>query len=296
MKISIVIPVYNDWEYLYKCIESILLIKHPVSEIIIVDDGSSIPIPADLMNCFIKNHCILLHLPHKGKSVARNNGYHKASSDIVLFTDADCYLHLNSVENLIKSIDLNKNDNAFQLKIKSFTSTPVGLSEDIFQSSVQEAKTLKDGHIIWLNPAGFAVRKNSINIIGVDIFDPMALRAGDTLLLAHLLANNISPRFVPDAIVYHNPSLSIRKYIVKSFFSSFNEFYAYRQSVMKNINQKIGISNKIDIFLNVIRLSFNPTVQFSVSVSVIFIILSRKLAQFLGKSFSIPCNLYLKFK
>ena len=42
--ISIIIPVYNTGEYLYKCLDSILNSTYQNLEIIVINDGSDDPI------------------------------------------------------------------------------------------------------------------------------------------------------------------------------------------------------------------------------------------------------------
>lgn len=295
MNISIVIPVYNDWDGLTNCIKSILLIKHPIYEIIIVDDGSSIPVPLSLKEYLINNHCALIHLPHGGVSVARNNGFKRARGDAVLFIDSDCSLHCLSLSHIVRSIEFYKDDKTFQLRIKSFPSTSVGLAEDIFQTAIQEARVLKDGHIIWLNTAGFVIRKDSSNQ-WIDIFDPKALRSQDTLFLVHLLAKRSPPLFISDAIVYHNPSLTIKKYIAKGFYSTCNSYYAKSQINKIKCEFKAEGINKLGIFFNIIKLSFKSSIRLQNAALAIFIILIRMITKKSGKYYSILCNRKIRLR
>ena len=43
-----------------------------------------------------------------------------------------------------------------------------------------------DGRIRYLNTAGFAIRRTAVNV-EEGLFDPVAIRAEDTLLLANLM-------------------------------------------------------------------------------------------------------------
>jgi len=100
MKVSVIIPTYNRPGFLVQAVRSILHQTHPVWEIIIVDDGSSV------------NHCMnidavkllddritVYRLPeNKGVSAARNYGLDKSTGDYILFLDDDDLLHPEMVE------------------------------------------------------------------------------------------------------------------------------------------------------------------------------------------------------
>jgi len=90
MKISAIIPTYNNAEYIEEAINSILAQSHPVDEIIVVDDGSSdntetlvraIEQKTDMLS-YTKQH-------NQGPSAARNHGIELANGDWVAFLDAD---------------------------------------------------------------------------------------------------------------------------------------------------------------------------------------------------------------
>ncbi|WP_417760626.1 glycosyltransferase family 2 protein [Shewanella sp.] len=90
---SIIIPVYNDWQYLHRLLERLLHLNGRVSSsvaelfnIIVVNDGSaedqsdSLP-QSPLVSCFSK--------PNGGVSSARNFGLAQAQSDFIMFLDCD---------------------------------------------------------------------------------------------------------------------------------------------------------------------------------------------------------------
>ncbi|WP_404355926.1 glycosyltransferase family 2 protein [Methylotuvimicrobium sp. KM1] len=87
MNISVVIPAYNSAEFIADAVHSILKQTRPITEIIIVDDGSTdntqqiveaLPGPIT----YIKQ-------PNQGPSAARNTGIKAANSEWIAFLDAD---------------------------------------------------------------------------------------------------------------------------------------------------------------------------------------------------------------
>ncbi|MCG2686821.1 glycosyltransferase family 2 protein, partial [Candidatus Parcubacteria bacterium] len=113
MKLSIIIPVYNNFKNLSRCLKS--LEKQTVfndAEIIIVDDGSDINSGShrpDFASLIRTRDDIHTHrIEHKGAPTARNFGYSKSSGDYIFFCDADViFLKNNALEIMIKKLEQN---------------------------------------------------------------------------------------------------------------------------------------------------------------------------------------------
>ncbi|MBL4780839.1 MAG: glycosyltransferase [Porticoccaceae bacterium] len=90
MKISAVIPTYNNADYIEDAINSILAQSHPVDEIIIIDDGSS-DNTEELVKVISKKAANIIYIKqaNQGPSSARNRGIEAASGDWIAFLDAD---------------------------------------------------------------------------------------------------------------------------------------------------------------------------------------------------------------
>ncbi len=90
MKISAIIPTYNNAEYIEEAINSILAQTHAVNEIIVVDDGSS-DNTAALIKAIKRKAGQLIYIKqaNQGPSAARNHGIEIANGDWIAFLDAD---------------------------------------------------------------------------------------------------------------------------------------------------------------------------------------------------------------
>lgn len=100
--IDIIIPVYNDKYKIESTVQAALsqkLPKHWNLSIIIVDDGSDIPLSSGL-NVFL-NKRVQLHRiqTNSGRSHACNAGAACGEGDIILFLDSDCIFPTRSVVN-----------------------------------------------------------------------------------------------------------------------------------------------------------------------------------------------------
>jgi glycosyltransferase involved in cell wall biosynthesis len=85
--VAAVIPVYNGADFVGEAIESVLGQTHPVSECIVVDDGST-DATAEVVRRFGDAVC-LVQQPNTGVAAARNRGAAAATGRFVAFLDAD---------------------------------------------------------------------------------------------------------------------------------------------------------------------------------------------------------------
>ena len=118
MKLSVILPTYNQEKYLAHCLESLLDqgLSPSDYEIIIVNDGSKDGTEA-LANDYAKryNHIRVLTKPNGGAGAARNAGMDLAKGSWLHFVDPDDYIE-NSNE---KGVAKRKSHN-----IKSHTIAP----------------------------------------------------------------------------------------------------------------------------------------------------------------------------
>lgn len=95
LKISAIIPAYNAEPWIEEAIRSILAQTSPVSEIIVVNDGSTdmTGAIARSLGCRVVDHAV-----NSGDGVARNTGIHLATGDTIAWLDADDYWAPHHIE------------------------------------------------------------------------------------------------------------------------------------------------------------------------------------------------------
>ena len=90
---SIVIPVFNDWALLDRCLQSVAQQKNGACfDVVIVDDGSSEPVPDFIRRWNGNCPLTVIRESHAGISAARNRGVQSSRGAVLVFVDADCTL------------------------------------------------------------------------------------------------------------------------------------------------------------------------------------------------------------
>ena len=97
IKFSVIVPVYNTYSYIDKCLKSILNQNYENLEIIIIDDGSTDNVREQIekFKKTYKNVIRSYRTKHRGVSNARNLGLKKSRGEYIVFVDSDDYLNYN---------------------------------------------------------------------------------------------------------------------------------------------------------------------------------------------------------
>lgn len=105
MKVSVIIPTYNEEKTIGECLESLSRQTYIDIEIIVVDDGSTDTTLRILQNLqFTIYKLQIFKQKHKGAGTARNLGAKEAKGEILVFVDADMTFDSKFVEMLVKPI------------------------------------------------------------------------------------------------------------------------------------------------------------------------------------------------
>lgn len=134
--VSIVVPVYNAKEYLYKCVDSIIKQTYKNIEIILVDDGSQ---DGSALLCDelaeLDKRIIVIHKDNGGLVTARKAGLRRARGKYILNVDSDDWIEKDMVEQLLKPAEQNNSD--------IVTS---GYYEETSEYTIKQTDTLPEGN------------------------------------------------------------------------------------------------------------------------------------------------------
>jgi biofilm PGA synthesis N-glycosyltransferase PgaC len=164
LKISIIIPAYNEEVTISSCINSMLKLNYPSYEIIVVDDGS-------IDNTFIKASQFndkgvkTIRQNNTGKPGAINTGIKNASGKIVITVDADSKLHPDALTWISRRFSRNHRLGAVAGNVKIYK--PKGLMK-ILQSLEYTAsinlvkKSQSILHCVMIVPGAIAALKTEV--------------------------------------------------------------------------------------------------------------------------------------
>jgi glycosyltransferase involved in cell wall biosynthesis len=116
MKLSIVIPCYNELRTIDRILEAVRRSPYPDKEIIVVDDRSVDGTREKLRTEIEPSGCVdrvVYHERNQGKGAALRSGFKHASGDIVIVQDADLEYDPNEYPKLVEPIVSGKADVVF---------------------------------------------------------------------------------------------------------------------------------------------------------------------------------------
>lgn len=107
LSIGVIIPVYNQSEALIHALESLATQRVLPQEVIIVDDGSRVPIHID-DHISKKLNISLIRQNNAGAPAARNTGFEASTSDAIIFWDADVVAEPQLLEQMKQVLEERK--------------------------------------------------------------------------------------------------------------------------------------------------------------------------------------------
>jgi len=107
--VSIIVPVYNTQEYIYRCVMSIANQTYKNIEIVLVNDGSTDKSQKVCENLKMNDSRItLINKNNSGQGLARNSGLSVVKGKYVIFIDSDDYIQdLDAIKKIVACANEN---------------------------------------------------------------------------------------------------------------------------------------------------------------------------------------------
>lgn len=109
--VSVIVPVYNTEEYLERCVRSLLIQTYELTEIILVNDGSTDNSPEICKRLSVEYENIhVVNRKNGGISQARNSGLESASGEYIAFVDSDDCVDSRMLEICVNALRRHDSD------------------------------------------------------------------------------------------------------------------------------------------------------------------------------------------
>ena len=206
-KVAVLICARNAAETLDECLRSVVELDYPDYEIIVVNDGST-----DATGEIARRYAgvTVIDTPHGGLSAARNAALHRASGDIVAYTDADVRVDPAWLIYLVQPF--LRSDVAGAGGPNVVPADDPWMAQCIARSPGAPTHVLLDDRAAEHVPGcNMAFRRDALLAIGG--FDPAYHAAGDDVDVCwRLQARGQQIGFAPSALVWHRHRRTIRGY------------------------------------------------------------------------------------
>lgn len=105
--VSVIIPCYNQGNFLLEAVDSVLNQSYTSIEIIIINDGSEDSRTLEIINSFNNPQIKVLHQENAGPGVARNKAVEIAKADYIVLLDSDDLICDGSIPDAVKVLEEN---------------------------------------------------------------------------------------------------------------------------------------------------------------------------------------------
>ncbi|MFZ2096175.1 MAG: glycosyltransferase family A protein, partial [Anaerolineales bacterium] len=109
LKFSVIIPAYNNAEFLVEAIQSVLDQSYPNFEIVVVNDASPDNTPEVVRQFRDSRIKYIVHGENQGLSAARNTGINASEGDWIALLDGDDLFHTDKLKHHAEFIANNPN-------------------------------------------------------------------------------------------------------------------------------------------------------------------------------------------
>lgn len=164
MKISVVIPAYNEEKHIENCLDSLMKQERKPDEILVVDNNST-----DSTAEIVRKYKTVTLIKEKKQGIipTRNTGFDMAKGDIIARCDADTIVPENFVKNILEDFEKNNSIVAVSMPIMFYDVPVIRRFRFLYYPYMFVPKILL-GHYCLVGP-GMAVRKKIWNKIRPDL-------------------------------------------------------------------------------------------------------------------------------
>lgn len=159
--VSVVIPAYNEEEYIRPCLDSLVWQKTKYDfEVLVIDNNSKDKTAAIAKRFKNKLNIRVINEPIQGRGMARYRGFEEAKGEVIFSTDADTILPQDWIERFMKYFQDKKVVAVTSLCNIDEPSPIDNAVFKFFQRLTNEGHRIALGHY-WLSGFSYAIRRDT---------------------------------------------------------------------------------------------------------------------------------------
>lgn len=237
MKISVIIPAFNEEKRIARCLDSVFSQTYPAFEVIVVDNNSN----DKTSDIALAMGARVVKEANQGITYARNKGFNEAKGEIIARTDADTIVSSNWLE--IINRDFKKDENL--LAVSGPAVFGIRVFSPLIRILVFESNKRIFGHYGLYGP-NLAIRKSAWEMVKNEVCLDDERVHEDTDLSIHI-GKNGKIGFDKELKVKtsarrlrHSPSSQLVEYLVKwADMIAFHKQYRIRK-IASRIKRRIN--------------------------------------------------------
>lgn len=227
---SIIVPTYMRHQQLKACLKSLSLLEYPRDrfEVIVVNDGDSTLLDAELAPYQDSLNIRLIFQKNGGPASARNTGARHAVGAFLAFTDDDCQPHPHWLKHLANYHQQYPHHALGGQVINGLPNNLYATASQLHGDAVYDYYNRSYGSSSFLASCNFSVPlKQYQQLGGFDMSFPLAA-AEDRDFCDRWLKQGYAMAYIPEAVVTHAHPLSWLGFVQQHFNYGRGAFFFHR--------------------------------------------------------------------
>lgn len=270
--VSVLMPVYNEENYIGKCIESLLTQDYDQSHVeYLLVDGSSADRTAELIEDYSKKYPFikLLHNPNKTVPYAMNIGINAAKGKYIVRLDAHSEYSNDYVSSCVKYLDETGADNVggpMVAKGKNFVQRAVAAS--YYSSFALGGGKFHDPEFQGYVDTVYLGAFKRDTLINIGMFDQRFVRNQDDELNYRIIKNGGKVFMTPKIRSVYYPRSTL-----KSLFSQYFQYGEWKVAVIRKHGKPARLSQLVPMLFVLFNIAGLATLPIAVCRYVYLIVL-----------------------
>ncbi len=272
---SVVIPTYNRPERLAICLQSLAALDYPRDrfEVIVVDDGSEMPLESVVEPFQKQIDLTLLKQPNGGPAKARNTGAFQAKGRFLAFTDDDCTPAPDWLTSLAARFAQSADCMIGGLTVNSLSKNLYSTASQVLIDYLYAYYNAKSDRARFFASNNLAVSTDRFLAIGgFDTSYPLAA-AEDRELCDRWLYKGYQMIYAPEVLVYHAHHLALHTFWRQHFNYGRGAFCFHKVRARQN-RTPIKVE-PLSFYLNLLTYPFSHPSQQPSSLLTALLFLSQ---------------------